>query len=101
MTTEKRNRPNYTREFKRDAVKLVIEQGYNSSEAGRRIGVSGNNIARWVREYRREKEDVAAGGTSYLELEAENRRLKKENRRLQMEREILKKAAAFFAKESD
>ena len=47
------------------------------------------------------QEDKAQGGLSPSEIEAENRRLKKENKRLEMEREILKKAAAFFAKESN
>ena len=98
---ERRNRVKYTKEFKQDAVNLVIEQGYSSNEAGRRLGVNQSNISRWVREYRGDQEDVAEGGVSRKELEGEVRRLKKENQRLQMEREILKKAAAFFAKESN
>jgi transposase len=97
---EKRKRPKYTKEFREDAVKLVIEQGYSSNEAGRRLGVSQSNISRWVREYRKDQEDMANGGVTRKELEDKIRRLEKENRRLEMEREILKKAAAFFAKES-
>jgi transposase len=54
-----------------------------------------------VRLYRQDQEDISEGGVTRRELEAENRKLKKENKRLQMEREILKKAAAFFAKESN
>ena len=98
---QKRDRQNYTKEFKNDAVKLVIEQGYNCSEVGRRLGVNQTNVSRWVREYRRENDSPADGAASRSELEAENKRLRKENQRLQMEREILKKAAAFFAKESN
>ena len=97
---EKRKRPKYTKEFREDAVKLVTEQGYSSNEAGRRLGISQSNISRWVREYRRDQEDMADGGVTRKELEDKIRRLEKENRRLEMEREILKKAAAFFAKES-
>jgi len=97
---EKRKRPKYTKEFREDAVKLVTEQGYSSNEAGRRLGVSQSNISRWVREYRKDQEDMADGGVTRKELEDKIRRLEKENRRLEMEREILKKAAAFFAKES-
>jgi transposase len=97
---EKRKRPKYTKEFREDAVKLVTEQGYSSNEAGRRLGISQSNISRWVREYRQEQEDMADGGVTRKELENKIRRLEKENRRLEMEREILKKAAAFFAKES-
>jgi len=54
-----------------------------------------------VRQYRQDQQDISEGGISRKELEAEIRRLKKENKRLEMEREILKKAAAFFAKESN
>jgi transposase len=54
-----------------------------------------------VRQYRQDQQDLSEGGIPRKELEAEIRRLKKENKRLEMEREILKKAAAFFAKESN
>ena len=97
---QKRIRQNYTKEFKNDAVKLVVEQGYSCNEVGRRLGVNQTNVSRWVREYRRENDPPVDSGASRSELEAENKRLRKENQRLQMEREILKKAAAFFAKES-
>jgi transposase len=54
-----------------------------------------------VRQYRQDQQALNEGGLPRKELEAEIRRLKKENKRLEMEREILKKAAAFFAKESN
>ena len=98
---EKLNRVKYTKEFKQDAVNLVTEQGYSASEAGRRLGVGQSNVSRWVRELRKDQQDGAEGEIPRKELEAEVKRLKKENQRLQMEREILKKAAAFFAKESN
>jgi len=98
---QKRDRQNYTKEFKNDAVKLVIEQGYSCNEVGRRLGVNQTNISRWVREYRQKNDPPTDGAASRSELEAEIKRLRKENQRLQMEREILKKAAAFFAKESN
>ena len=96
---EKRKRPNYTKEFKQDAVKLVIEQRYSCLEVCRRPGVATSNVTCWVRQYRENQQDLSDGGVTRWDLEAENRRLKKENKRLEMEREILKKAAAFFAKE--
>jgi transposase len=96
----KRKRQDYPKEFRDDAVNLVIEKGYNCSEVGRRLGINHSNVSRWVREYRNGQQDRAQGGLSPSEIEAENRRLRKENKRLLMEREILKKAAAFFAKES-
>ena len=98
---EKRKRPNYTKEFKQDAIKLVVEQRYSCPEVARRLGVAASNVTRWVRQYRQDQLDLSEGGIPRKELEAEIRRLKKENERLEMEREILKKAAAFFAKESN
>lgn len=97
---EKSTRQKFTKEFKEDAIKLVLEHGYSGSEAGRRLGIHPSNISRWIREFRRDQEDIAEGGATRRELEDEVRRLRKENKRLEMEREILKKAAAFFAKES-
>jgi len=97
---EKRKRPNYTKEFKQDAVKLVVEHRYSCSEIGRRLGVAASGITRWARQYHQDQHDLDEGGITRKELEAENHRLKKENRLLEIEREILKKAAAFFAKES-
>ena len=97
---QKRNRQHYTKEFKNDAVKLVVEQGYSCNEVGRRLGINQTNVSRWAREYRQENDPSVDGGASRNELESEVKRLRKENQRLQMEREILKKAAAFFAKES-
>ena len=97
---QKRTRQDYTKEFKNDAVKLVIEQGYSTNEVGRRLGINQTNVSRWVREYRRENEPSVNGGATRSELENEVKRLHKENQRLRMEREILKKAAAFFANES-
>ena len=99
--SKKKKLSSFTPEFRADAVRLVIEQGYSSSEVARRLGVSASNVSRWVRQYRQDQEDIGQSGVTRRELEAENRRLKKENKRLQMEREILKKAAAFFAKESN
>ena len=97
----KRSRPHYTKEFKRDAVKLVLEQGYSANEVARRLGINQTSVSRWVREHRQDHEPSINGSATRSELEAEVKRLHKENQRLQMEREILKKAAAFFAKESN
>ena len=99
--SDKRTRTSYPKEFKQDAVRLVVDQRYSCPEVGRRLGVASSNVSRWVRQYRQEQQDLNEGGAPRKELEAEIRRLKKENKRLEMEREILKKAAAFFAKESN
>ena len=98
--SEKRKHRRFTDEFKNDAVKLVIEQGYSCNEVSRRLGISHSNVTRWVRQHRDNLEKQTQPG-SQQDLEAEVKRLRKENKRLLMEREILKKAAAFFAKESN
>ena len=93
----KRKRRKYSNEFKEEAVKLVTEQGYGISEAARNLGVNANMLGRWKSEIERAEGDSSLGGVA--DLQAELKRLRKENRRLKLEREILKKAAAFFAKE--
>ena len=95
MTTETRKRRNYTEDFKRDAVSLVTEQGYKTSEAAWSLGIGDNLIRRWKREF---EEEASGAGLSSDERE-ELKRLRKENRLLRMEKEILKKASAYFAKE--
>ena len=89
-------RPIYTRQFKKDAVALVIEHGYSCDEVARRLGVDRSTIYKWVSRFKEEGEtrlDRKKG------VESELQRLEKENNRLKMENEILKKAAAYFAKE--
>lgn len=95
----KQKRKKYTKEFKEEAVKLVTEQGYRISEAARNLGINENMLSRWKQEQLRKKENGGFEPNGKNALEVENRRLRKENKRLQMEREILKKAATFFAKE--
>ena len=93
-------RRRYTREFKLSAVKLVNEQGYSVPEAARSLGVDAANVRNWVERLSSapaEDGGVAPSGEGALKIEL--RRLRKENARLLMEREILKKAAAFFARE--
>ncbi len=98
--SESVKRQRFTKEFKEDAIRLVLEQGYSCKEVARRLGIASSNLTRWVREHRDDQQQRSQTGKTHRELEAEIRQLKKENQRLQMEREILKKAAAFFAKES-
>ena len=99
MTNQKRRR--YTGEFKREAVELITNQGYSIAEAARNLGIPRGMLRRWRNE-QLEKQQSAFAGTGHQSFEAEElRRLREENRRLRLEREILKKAAAFFAKESE
>lgn len=94
MNTKKK----FTEEFRQEAIKLVTEQGYSQSEAGKSLGVNGKNISRWLKESQRKK--YKPGIQTKQDTNEELIRLRKENHRLKLEREILKKAAAFFANES-
>ena len=93
-------RPKFKLEFKQDAAKLVISQGYTQQQAADSLGVSLSAIGRWVRA-ERGPAIVSGEKHSHLNLtdQAELFKLRKENDQLRMEREILKKAAVFFAKE--
>jgi transposase len=91
-------RRKYTQEFKDSAVKLITEQGYQLSEASRNLGVNISVLRRW-RDSASSSESVKPVSAKE-DLHAELTRLKKENHRLKLEREILKKAAVFFATES-
>jgi transposase len=95
----KATRRRHTEEFKADAIKLIEEQGYGVSEAARRLGIDRGMLDRWRRE-RHGQQRVDRRGASEVERDAELRRLREENRKLLIERDILKNAAAFFAKES-
>jgi transposase len=96
-----KTRKKYTKEFKEDAIRLVLEQGYKQTEAARSLGVDRSMLGRWIKEADAEGSDAFPGNGKLSEDQQELRRLREENRRLRMEREILKKATAFFAKESN
>jgi len=94
----KRQRRKFSDEFKADAVKLITEQGYSIAEAARNLGINANQLGRWKKEIENPA-DGNGGSGNLAAMQAELKRLRKENKQLRMEREILKKAAAFFAKE--
>jgi transposase len=89
-------RRKFTREFKLSAVQLVNQQGYSVPEAARSLGVDPNCVRYWMEKLGGELPPAKGGEGA---MAAELRRLRKENARLLMERDILKKAAAFFARE--
>ncbi len=91
-------RRKFTREFKVSAVQLVNHQGYTVGAAAKSLGVDPNCLRGWVTKFGADADaGVAPSGDGAVQ--AELRHLRKENARLLMERDILKKAAAFFAKE--
>jgi transposase len=95
-----RTRRTYTPEFKAEAVKLVTEQGYSVAEAARSLGITENLIRNWKQALEAQGEQAFPGHGKLSPVEEENRLLRAENKRLLAERDILKKAAAFFAKEA-
>jgi transposase len=95
-----RTRRTYTPEFKVQAVRLVTEHGYSVAEAARSLGISENLIRNWKQALHDQGEHAFSGKGNLSPFEEEVQRLRAENKRLQAERDILKKAAAFFAKEA-
>ncbi len=94
-------RKHYSKQFKVDAVKLVTEQGYNVSEAARNLGIHHSSLRHWKKQLETDGNQSFPGKGHISPEKEELYRLRKENQRLRMEREILKKATAFFAKESE
>lgn len=86
----------HSEEFKREAVKLVTDQGYSIAEAARSLGLDRSLLRSWKLKYASEQNGVPRMQETEQE---ELSRLREENRRLRMERDILKKATAFFANE--
>jgi len=94
-------RKSYSKEFKLDAIALVIEQGYSQAEAARNLGINANMLGRWIKEAENDDGHAFRGNGKLTPEQDEIRKLREENKRLKMEREILKKAAVFFAKETN
>jgi len=94
-------RKHYSKEFKAGAVRLVTEQGYTIGEAAKRLDLDRKSLHDWIGKFA--PSFNAASATDVAEdpkaQAAELRRLRRENEQLRMERDILKKAAAYFAKE--
>jgi len=98
--TNKQKKPDFTIEFKQSAARLVNEKGYTHRQAADNLGVSLSAIGRWVRAERVPVATNPAKKKVFNLLEQDELiRLRKEVEQLRMEREILKKAAVFFAKE--
>lgn len=93
-------RRQFTSEYKREAVNLVLKEQLSVAEAARRLGISANLLHRWKAEYAAQGEQAFPGQGQQTAVEAELHRLRRENEQLRMERDILKKATVFFAKES-
>ena len=92
-------RKKYSKEFKLDAINLVLEQGYKRTEAARNLGINTTMLGRWIKEHQQDDGHAFRGNGKLTPEQEEIRQLREENKRLKMEKEILKKATVFFAKE--
>lgn len=93
-------RRQFSREFKLEAVKLVTQRGVSVAQTARDLDVHENVLRKWVREASADPQHAFPGQGVMKPEQAEIERLRKEVAKLKMERDILKKAAAYFAKES-
>jgi len=96
---QRQSRRKFTEEFKRDAVNLIVIEGYSFKAAAEAVGVSSRSLREWHEKFAPEP-DACGEDASVQQLKEENRRLRKELKRAEVEREILKKATAYFARES-
>ena len=95
-----KTRRTYTPEFKAEAVRLITEQGYSVAEAARSLGVHETLLRSWKQALHAQGDQAFPGQGNPPAVEEELRRLRADNKRLLAERDILKKAAAFIAKEA-
>jgi transposase len=95
-----RQRRRFNREFTVEAVRLVVERGVTAAQAPRALGINVNVLRHWVREHRADPLHAFPGNGQQRPEEAELTQLRREVARLKAERDILKKAAAYFATES-
>ena len=91
----------YSKEFREEALKLVVEEKLSIPEASRSLDIPGSTISNWVRASKAGKlGSIGKNRRALSDTELELTRLKRELAQVKMERDILKKAAAYFAKES-
>jgi transposase len=91
----------YDDEFKQAAIRLVTVNGHGVSETARNLGINANMLGRWKREEETKQDDTSPDAGLSSQEKEELSQLRSEVKRLRMEREILKKAAQFFANESN
>ena len=93
----RRARRQFSDEFMAGAVRLVLDEGKTVGAVARELDLTPSSLGNWVKQARADRTKGKTGLTT--EERAELARLRKENRELRMERDVLKKAAAFFAKD--
>ena len=93
--TQKRTNKHYPKEFKEEAVSLVLDQGYSVPDAAKSLGITNSLLYKWKERVLAQREGKVLSVDEREELKS----LRKEVKMLRMEKEVLKKASAFFAKE--
>ena len=96
-----KSRRKYSREFKLEAVKLVVEQGRTIGDVADSLGVSRGVLQRWKSQLKSEGALAFPGNGRLNEADEESRKLRKELARVRQERDILRKATAYFANEKN
>lgn len=96
-----KERRNFSREFKEEAVKMVTEGGRRAAEVARSLGIHENLLHTWKRQYLKGTAGRFPGKGKLKPEDEELKKLHKENHELRMEREILKKALAIFSKQPE
>ena len=94
------SRKKYSREFKLDAVSLVLEKGYTRVEAARSLDINPTMLGRWIKELADDNDQAFRGNGKMTAEQQQIKDLQAQVKRLQMEKEILKKATKFFAAET-
>lgn len=96
---DKKRRQTYSEEYKLEAIKMILEGGETVLEVSAKLGIKPNQLYNWMQSHRLPGE-IKAMLNKQKELEAENKRLKKALARAEQEKEVLKKAAQYFAKDA-
>jgi transposase len=89
----------YSPEFKDEAVRQVVDRGYSVSEVSERLGISAHSLYKWVKAIKPDKSEQQTA--ELIEAKSEILKLRAQLRRTEEERDILKKAARYFAKEPE
>lgn len=93
----RKSRRQYSREFKRDTVLMVLDGGHKISDVARDLDIDRSVITRWVQEYKQHEQEAFPGNGKPRPQDEELRQLRRELERVKMERDILKKAISIFS----
>ncbi len=96
-----KRRKTYTKEFKTEAINLVLDEGLSCVQVERNLGIGEGTVSRWIREKRNLKNDAFCGSGNTRPSEKDVKQMQKDLIRVRRERDILKKAMAIFSKDQN